>query len=239
MFPANTPQPYEPPAPLPHPHPAGTPPLSSISSGRAGIPRPPRRAAPGTPAPGRPAPAVSPLPGPGIARTSPPPLAPRGAGSHPRVPGPGRMGPSAGGAAEVRQDTAPAPASGNGRRGSDRRYRAGRSWGRCPGEAPASRRREGRDGGRERCRPPSPAHPTRSILRPPEPLAELCLEPTPLPGVGARSIPPAHPPGAGGMRRGGGHRLPPPAAPCPGGPAAGRPLRAQVGGGGARARRRP
>lgn len=69
--------------------------------------------------------------------------APRGAGSHPRVPGPGRgrAGPSGGGAAEAQQDTAPALASGNGRRGSDRRYRAGRSWGRCPGEAPAPRRR--------------------------------------------------------------------------------------------------
>lgn len=156
----------------PHAHPAGTALLPSISSGRAGIPRPPPRAAAGTPAPGRPAPATSPLPGPGIARSSPPPLAPRGAGAHPRVPGPGRMGPSAGGAAEAGQDTAPAPASGNGRRGSDRRYRAGRSWGRCPGEAPAPRRREGRDGGRERWCFVPPVYTIRSIRGPPEPLGQ-------------------------------------------------------------------
>lgn len=86
----------------------------------------------------------------------------RGSPARPRT-ALGRIGPSPEGAAQARQDTAPAPASGNGRRGSDRPYRAGRSWGRCPGAG--SRPAEGRE--LHRPRPPAGLAPAAPRIREP------------------------------------------------------------------------
>lgn len=111
----------------------------------------------------------------------------RGSPARPRTAlgwaGPGRIGPSPEGAAQARQDTAPAPASGNGRRGSDRPYRAGRSWGRCPGagSSPA----EGRE--LHRPRPPAGLAPAAPRIREPTRLNSErgCGHPIPPPLLGS------------------------------------------------------
>lgn len=147
-------------------------------------------------------------------------------------------------AAEARQDTAPAPASGNGRRDSDRRYRAGRSWGRCPGEAPAPRRRGGSAHGpvlQRAARRPAPARPRREREAAAIPRGVPCLR-TPLargppraprrprtprdPRRGRRGVSPTGtPPELAGCSGAGGT----PRRPCPARPAAERLLGVQAG----------